>query len=165
MFQLPQNYMDFSDSSNCIFFPIQAELHSGETRLSTCELAVKDSSPPTFWDTLVSQTSSCLPHLCIHWAPAKIHRLRKPPLNHFPALAPIVGIEVVRSKRRGMQSILFACHQCHFAARQLEQDTHTEELLAVGESVARMPGYGKTNPTAWTFYKAAHPLSPAKSKL
>lgn len=93
----------------------------------------QDSSPTTFRDTLASQTSSCLPHLCIHRTPAKIHRLRKPPLNHFPALAPITGIKVVRSKRKGMQSILFACHQCHFAARQLEQDTHRNELPAAGE--------------------------------
>lgn len=93
----------------------------------------QDSSPTTFQDTLASQTSSCLPHLCIHGAPAKIHRLRKPPLNHFPALAPIAGIEVARSKRKGMQSILFACHQCHFAARQREEDTHRQEFLAAGE--------------------------------
>lgn len=133
MLQQSQNYVNFPDRSlNCIFFPIQAKLCRGETRLSTCKLAVTDSSPTTFQDTLASQTSSCLPHLCIHRAPAKTHRLRKLPLNHFPALAPITGIEVMRSKRKGMQSILFACHQCHFAARQLEKDTHRQKLLAAG---------------------------------
>jgi len=39
----------------------------------------------------------------------------------------------VRSKRKGTPSIASACHQCHFAARQLEQDTHRQELLAAGE--------------------------------
>lgn len=94
----------------------------------------QDSSSTPFQDTLTSQTSPCLPHLCIHGTPAKIHRLRKPStLNHLPALASITGIEVVRSKREGMQSILFACHQCHFAARQLEKDTHRQKSLAAGD--------------------------------
>lgn len=106
----------------------------------------QDSSPTTFQDTLASQTSSCLPHLCIHGAPAKIHRLRKLPLNHFPALAPITGIEVVRSKRKGMQSILFACHQCHFAARQLKKDTQRQEFLAAGER-ARQESLATERPT------------------
>lgn len=126
----------------------------------------QDSSPTTFWDALASQASSCLPHLCIHRAPAKIHRLRKLTLSHFPALAPITGIEVVRSKRKGMQSILFACHQCHFAARQLEQDTHRQELLAVGEGAWQESlATERPSPQVGLFYKAAHPLGPAKYKL
>lgn len=112
------------------------------------------SSPTTFQDTLVPQTSSCLPHLCIYEAPAKIHRLWKLPLNHFPAPAPIIGIEVVRSKRKGMQSILFACHQCHFAARQLERGTHRQELLAAGESMARKPDSCEISLAGRMFHRA-----------
>lgn len=123
--------MDFSDKSlNCIFVPIQAKLCRAQHMQACCH-----NSSPTLQDTLASQTSSCLPHLCIHRAPAKIHRLRKLLLNHFPALAPITGIEIMRSKRKGMQSILFACHQCHFAARQPEKDTHRQKLLAAGAGV------------------------------
>lgn len=130
MFQLPQNHMDFlTELKLHIPFDSNWAAQGRKHMWAYCE----DFSPTTSQDTLASQTSSCLPYLCIHRAPAKIHRPRKPALNHFPALAPITGIEVVRSKREGMQSILFACHQCHFAARQLEKDTHRRELLAAGE--------------------------------
>lgn len=92
------------------------------TRLITCQPAVRSPCLPLF-GTRHHCSHLPLAHLCMYQAPANIHSLQKPPLNHFPALAPIAGIEVVRSKRKGMQSISFACHQCDFAARQLEQDT------------------------------------------
>lgn len=138
----------------------------GRNKVQHMQACCHDSSPTTFQDTLASQTSSCLPHLCIHRAPAKIHRLRKLPLNHFPALAPITGIEVMRSKRKGMQSILFACHQCNFAARQLEKDTRRQKLLAAGvgawqESLATT----RPMPQVGCFTKQhIHPLGPAKPK-
>lgn len=115
--------------------PDSSQAVQGRNKAQHMQACCHNSSPTTFQDTLASQTSSCPPHLCIHRAPAKIHRLRKLPLNHFPALAPITGIEVMRSKRKGMQSILFACHQYHFAARQLQKDTHRQKLLAAGVGV------------------------------
>lgn len=123
-----------------------------------------DCSPTTFQDTLALQTSSCLLHLCIHQAPAKIPRLQKLPLNHFPALAPITGIEVMRSKRKGMQSILFACHQCHFAVRQLEKDTHRQKLLAAGMWQKKRLATERPTPQAGCLTKVKVQLSPSTTK-
>lgn len=54
--------------------------------------------------------------------------------------------------------MLFACHQCHFALRQLEKDTHRQKLLAAGA------GYGKTNNASWEFYKGKGPAKPKHTK-
>lgn len=52
---------------------------------------------------------------------------------------------------------------CCKAAR--ERHTQTRIIGSRRESTARKPGYGKTNPTSWVFYKAAHSRGPAKYKL
>lgn len=121
------------------------------TRLITCQLAVRSPCLPLFG---TQHYCSHLPlaHLCMYQAPAKIHSLQKLLLNHFPALAPIAGIEVAGSKRKGMQSISFACHQCDFAARQLEQETQTGTV-----GMAREPGSSTSQAGG---FLGSTPLSP-----
>lgn len=64
-----------------------------------------------------------------------------------------------------MQSILFACHQCHSAARQPEKDTHRQKLLAAGEGEWQGSlAMERPTPQVGCFTKGKGPAKPRHTK-